>query len=114
MPGPINYTFKKQGFISAGRRYDFPQDIFENISYFEGILDQVEFYSRIELYRYNENIYLVPNLGNCSHRPLNEKFCMSDLFDNSIFSSQAFEILSSNHIFKYSCILLKIISVMEV
>ena len=35
-------------------------------SYFEGILDQVEFYSRIELYRYDENIYLVPNLGNCS------------------------------------------------
>ena len=75
---------------------------------------QVEFHSRIELYRYDENIYLVPNLGNCGHRPLNDKFCMSDLFDNSIFSSQAFEILSSNHIFKYSCILLKIISVMEV
>ena len=81
---------------------------------FQGILDQVEFYSRIELYRYGENIYLVPRLGNCSHIPLNDKFCMSDLFDDSIFSSQAFEILSSNHIFKYSCILLKIISVMEV
>ena len=39
----------KQGFISAGHRYDFPQDIFENIFILKGFLDQMELYSKIQL-----------------------------------------------------------------
>ena len=56
-------------------------------------------------------IYLVSRLCNLSYGPLNDEFSMSDLFDNSPFSIQIFEIHQN---FNMYLKLLKVINFREV